>query len=604
MVNLYDSYRQSSVMNMMPDNSAALAKAASSIAEQDAAYSDRMDKMLGDLHKSAGISILSEPDKQRYYSEFQSANADIQNVLQDPSLDNRTKYRAISSRINQFTNNPVIQDIMAGSKFAEESLKKIADPRFAEGAQNMVRNWDTESMGRFSTVFNDKFSWKGILDKVNNALKPMSFNAKGEVDLYGEFTGITDSMVIDHITRNALTYYTDESGAKSYYDVIYSGLSDEERFMKFAEDLNNQIPRHQKVSDIGMSNFQSNLRVREAAIKDANRPTDKDEFNLPTVMATSYASRIHGIVVDRLRRIIETNNGTIKDSEGNDITADVAKMANSPENSYALMAFFDAIDTKQTMYPVMDLNSQESLYLSNTTSAPLSGTSSRALPTTPRSFNPILLKETIDGDMVEYVPNQEAIKALRNAVSRGQIRVNDASRGRYRLTMTPSNTVGAVVPVTFLSGAATVDFLKAMANEATSSSSNPVVMDREMISRAVSNLVADRRIKASGPSSVGPVNDRFLSISITPSELYEASNATVGRDKNKELLANNLVGYNIIIHGVVNTGTARKPNYQYNFELQAPISQEQFDPYGQGSSIASFGKMFKGSQLTTRTARP
>lgn len=127
MVNLYDSYQQSKVMNIIPDTASKLLKAK----KEQMAVDAESDKLLDDITGKMNSPYASRLDAEEKAGIMKGYLDEVNGIMSNQELDGYGKFSGISAIKRKMSSNKRIYDLDASNKVMISEIAKI-DPALRE----------------------------------------------------------------------------------------------------------------------------------------------------------------------------------------------------------------------------------------------------------------------------------------------------------------------------------------------------------------------------------------------------------------------------------------------------------------------------------------
>jgi hypothetical protein len=282
MVNFYDNYQQSQVMNYIPEAAKGLLKAQKEQVAVESEYASLIDKM---IEKSNG-EFISADDRKEYISRAEPRINKARAIASDQSLSPLDKFRGISGVNQEMLSDRRMHTLLESNKNMAKEVDKIKPSLQGYFNRSILPYLKTPSDG---TVWRDNMSYdpeqdfKDIGEKMQSHIsKSVLTDKDGKPIKNGDqyVYGITQDRINDWVEKNYETFMSTMPGAVfatadviereviaggsgsslsrvDFSDPVHSNIVED----KFKETLRNLFSEYagQKMSGQRKSNFNINI---------------------------------------------------------------------------------------------------------------------------------------------------------------------------------------------------------------------------------------------------------------------------------------------------------------------------------------------------------
>lgn len=223
MVNFYDNYQQSKVMNYIPETAKGLLKAQKEQVGMDSEYY----KLVNDMAERSNAQFVSVDDSKEYAERVGQYINTAKSLMADKSLDSDpvTKFRSIAKVHQDMMSDRRLQTLTESNKNMAKELDDV-DPSLQAYVDRSVKpNLRTPDDG---TVWNKNYAYrpdddfKSIVQEFTSVVKPdilTDENGNQKKNPDGSYiTEISDARINSWIDANAKTLMSTKPGA--VYSVI------------------------------------------------------------------------------------------------------------------------------------------------------------------------------------------------------------------------------------------------------------------------------------------------------------------------------------------------------------------------------------------------
>lgn len=228
MVNFYDNYQQSKVMNLIPSSAKDLLKANKDQIDLDSKY----HSIISDMADKANANFISSQDAKEF-SERSSGYIDAAKAIAaDRSLDADpvSKFRAIAKIHGEMLSDKRLGVLIEGNKNMAGELKKMAPSLqgyFDRSVRPYLRSPEDGSVWSMNYDFNPERDFESIMSEAKNVLKPTIVNGSDNKPLKypgGEYvTELSEEAIDNWIDENSDRLMATRPGA------VYSVVDNIER---------------------------------------------------------------------------------------------------------------------------------------------------------------------------------------------------------------------------------------------------------------------------------------------------------------------------------------------------------------------------------------
>ena len=599
MVNLYDSYKQSRLINSIPDTSASMMKYAMHTQEKDEAYQNQIDKSMGGFAEAINVPILSRADRETFNREVESARSQIEGTLKDPSLDARAKYSSINERIRSFSSNPLIANIISGAKMANEQLARGGDPAIQQMYRSFAEDtWDTSKMGVFNRPFNDKYSPILVADKISKMIPDQHYDRSLNPSdpLSSTYVGVSEKTMNDYLSKNIESFYRAEGG-NFYYEMAYPDLNEAERMEIFKSDVSNAFTPHLGISPA----------VRKGGADGAGGAGGGAADRDPMVPKPSiWATQMTGAFKEAAVAIAKNAKGSI-DVGGKQMTAEEIESLNDPvlyssiiKNARASgvglsvsrvspQTIIDKADAQEIIgKKFISYKTQNGNFVGPTHSSDIQP----VLFSQGRNLVSFVRDSRVNKLLHDLHTNQSALSTVNNALS-------------MRLTVNPDGNIAAIYNVTIgNNNPALYDFMDAYVSAigVKDNTFGGKVFSRDILKTAIARLYENRSIKVAGATTgrstftmhdilVAALGKDSPALSILkeyPNITLTFNNVNVGVNRKGEVIKKDRDGKKSD-HGI--------PDVSFSVNTSFPVSHFIFDPTTSGTPVSNTGSVRSGQTI-------
>lgn len=207
MVNLYDSYQQSKVMNIIPETSKNLLK----LKKENASMMANTDKLIDDIKSKYKIELASQHDALEVADMMSKVERDIAAIYNDPSLDETSKFTAILDYKRNVNNDDRLFKIAASNKRMIEAQKEVhplLQDYFKKHVYPHLRTGETAWTGSFND--NPDADIRAIQSELRSAIPADDF----KTDNGGAMNGVSQDRVEKYIKANVDNILNRHNGFK------------------------------------------------------------------------------------------------------------------------------------------------------------------------------------------------------------------------------------------------------------------------------------------------------------------------------------------------------------------------------------------------------
>lgn len=173
MVNFYDNYQQSKVMNLIPTSAKNLLKANKDQVEMDSKYYS----MINDMADRANANFVSTEDSKEFAERSGMYIDAAKSVMSNKSLDADpvNKFRAIAKIHGDMLSDKRLQVLVESNKNMSSELKKMAPSLqgyFDRSVRPNLRSPNDGSVWSMNYDFNPEKDFESIMSEAKSVLKP------------------------------------------------------------------------------------------------------------------------------------------------------------------------------------------------------------------------------------------------------------------------------------------------------------------------------------------------------------------------------------------------------------------------------------------------
>lgn len=206
MVNLYDNYQQSKVMNLIPDNSRALLK------QQGQGMKDQavVEKEINDMYNKYNFPLASKIDAAKVATKFESYAKVADGLVNNENLSPDEKLVGILKVNRAVKSDKEISDIAESNKVMLEEKKKVAPSLRPYMERNVFPGLETPNDG---TIWSGDFSmdpdkeWAAAQSELRNAV-----SAQDVPGTKGKEEGVSSVDVESYMKKNVFDLLNSKKG--------------------------------------------------------------------------------------------------------------------------------------------------------------------------------------------------------------------------------------------------------------------------------------------------------------------------------------------------------------------------------------------------------